>query len=118
MTRPDPDTARLIDEEAEHAEVTRDEPYPPDTVAERRNRPRASVYSIRLSDDEVAAVQRLADDAGVPASTLVRSWILQRIARAPRDTTDVDPSVREAIHSEVRAAVREALDEAGKRDAA
>jgi hypothetical protein len=118
MTRPDPETARLIDEEAEHAEVTRDEPYPPDVVVERRNRTRASVYSVRLSDDEVAAVQRLADDAGVPASTLVRSWILERIARAPRGTAEVDPAVREAIHSEVRAAVREALDEVGKRNAA
>lgn len=42
MTEPDPETARLIDDEAERAEVTRDEPYPPGVVAERRNRPRAS----------------------------------------------------------------------------
>lgn len=118
MTEPDPVTARLIDDEAERAEVTRDEPYPPGVVAERRNRPRASVYSVRLGDDEVAAVQRLADGAGIPASTLVRSWIVERIARAPGGTAEVHPAVREAIHAEVRAAVREALEEMARREAA
>jgi hypothetical protein len=66
MSTLDPDTARLIEEEAEHAEVTRDEPYPPGMVAERRSRTRATVYSVRLSDDEVAAIQRLAESTGVP----------------------------------------------------
>ncbi|MPZ28826.1 MAG: hypothetical protein GEV12_21115 [Micromonosporaceae bacterium] len=83
-----------------------------DTVAERRNRVRASVYSVRLSDDEIAAIQRLADAAGVPSSTLVRSWIVEQITHMSPGRARVDPAVREAIHSEVRAAVREALQDA------
>jgi predicted transcriptional regulator len=106
-----PDAARLIDEEAEHAEVTREDPHPPGVVAERRNRIRSTVYSIRLSDDEVTAIQRLADSAGVPSSTLVRSWIIEQLIRASASRARVDPAMRQVIHAEVRAAVREAFNE-------
>jgi predicted transcriptional regulator len=117
MSSLDQETARLIDQEAEYAEATRDDPYPPGVAAERRNRRRASVYSVRLSDDEVAAIQRLADAAGVPSSTMVRSWIVEHITRASGGRTQLDPVVRETIHSEVRAAVREALDDVAQRAA-
>lgn len=113
MTRPDADTARLIDEEAEHAEVTRENPYPPGVVDERGNRSRSSVYSVRLSEDEVAEVQQLAREAGLPASTLVRSWITQRIADRRSTHASVDPAVREAIRSEVQAALTDVLASAG-----
>ncbi|MGH3518267.1 MAG: hypothetical protein ACRDQ7_12780 [Haloechinothrix sp.] len=116
MNQPDPDIARLIDEEAEHAENTRDDPYPPGVIAERRNRTRSSVYSVRLSDDEIAEIQRLAQSAGVPASTLVRSWITQRIAAARSSTAAVDPSVRQAIRTEVEAAVKAVLATAQPHD--
>jgi len=109
MKQPDPDIARLIDQEAEHAETTRDEPYPHGVVPERRNRARSSVYSVRLGDDEIAEIHRLAQSAGVPASTLVRSWITQRIAAARSTTAAVDTAVREAIRTEVEAAVKAAL---------
>lgn len=109
MNHPEPDIARLIDEEAEHAEHTRDDPYPPGAVAERRNRARSTVYSVRLGDDEVAEIHRLAQSAGVPASTLVRTWITQRIAAARSTSSAVDPAVREAIRTEVEAAVKSAL---------
>lgn len=118
MSTPDADTAHLIDQEAEHAEATRDDPYPPGVVAERRNRTRASVYSVRLSDDEIAAIQRLADSAGVPSSTMVRSWIISQLTRASVGRAQVDPAIRETIHSEVRAAVREALQEVAQQRAA
>jgi predicted transcriptional regulator len=118
MSTPDAETARLIDQEAEHAEATRDDPYPPGVVAERRNRRRASVYSVRLSDDEVAAIQRLADAAGVPSSTMVRSWIVEQITRASIGRAQLDSAMRQTIHSEVRAAVREALDEVAQQRAA
>jgi hypothetical protein len=108
MSKPDPDTARLIDDEAEHAETTRQDPYPPGTIAERRNRARSSVYSVRLNDDEIAEIHRLAHSANVPASTLVRSWITQHITNT-RPTTTIDPALRDAIRTEVEAAVKAAL---------
>jgi len=37
------------------------------------------VYSVRLSAEEQARVQRVADAKHLPASTLVRSWILERL---------------------------------------
>ena len=36
-------------------------------------------YSIRLSEDEQARVQQAADAQHLPPSTLVRSWILDRL---------------------------------------
>lgn len=110
MNSADSDIARLIEEEAEHAETTRDDPYPPSTVAERRNRARSAVYSVRLTHDEIAEIQQLARSAGVPASTLVRSWITQRIAAAHSASTTVDPEIRKAIRTEVEAAVKSALE--------
>lgn len=113
MSKPEADIARLIDEEAEHAEVTREDPYPPGVIAERRNRARSTVYSVRLSDDEIAEIHRLARAVGVPASTLVRTWITERIAHAHSAKTPVDPAVRDAIRTEVEAAVKAALAATG-----
>ncbi len=50
MSKADSDVARLIDEEAKHAETTRNDHYPPNTVAERRNR--AGSAAVRLSHDK------------------------------------------------------------------
>lgn len=43
------------------------------------NRRRSLVYSVRLSPQESNAIQRIADAKHLPASTLVRSWILDRL---------------------------------------
>jgi hypothetical protein len=37
------------------------------------------VYSVRLTPDEAAALEAAAEQAGLPASTLVRSWIVERV---------------------------------------
>jgi len=55
--------ARLRDE----SEQTREAPFPPGAVPTRPNRLRSKVYSVRLSAEHL------------PASTLVRSWILERL---------------------------------------
>jgi len=67
--------ARLRDE----SEQTREAPFPPGAVPTRPNRLRSKVYSVRLSAEEQAQVQRVADAKHLPASTLVRSWILERL---------------------------------------
>lgn len=70
---------KLADRLREESERTKDEPYPPKAAYTRPNRDRSRVYSVRLSEAEYAEVQRVADAAHLPASTLVRSWILARL---------------------------------------
>lgn len=45
---------------------------------------RSLVYSVRLSPQESNAIQRIADAKHLPASTLVRSWILDRLDQESR----------------------------------
>lgn len=59
------------------SEVTRESDYPTNARPSRPNR--TKVYSIRLSEGEQAQVQQAADAQHLPASTLVRSWILDRL---------------------------------------
>ena len=62
----------------------------------RPNRGRSTVYSIRLNPDEVAALQSIADAAGVPGSTLARSWIVQRIQEEQAGLSDAEAELRAA----------------------
>jgi len=86
------DLQRLITEEAEYAEAHRDDPIPPDARATRPNRAKSVMFSLRLNPDELTAVQDLARESDIPASALVRGWIVQRLAAersAPTDTATV-----------------------------
>jgi hypothetical protein len=78
----DAELRRLLDEEAEHAEATKDDPIPASALARatRPNRGKSVMFSLRLNPDELAAVQAMAEDQGVPASTLVRGWIVRQLA--------------------------------------
>ncbi len=72
MTEISPEALRAYREEAE---ATRDDPMPNAT------RPaRAKVLSIRLNPDEFEALNRHAEQLDLPASTLVRSWILAHLS--------------------------------------
>lgn len=67
----------------EVAESTRDEP-----LSANATRPaRAKVLSIRLNPDEFEALNEHAERLELPASTLVRSWILTQL----RADTDASP---------------------------
>ncbi|MEI2765667.1 MAG: hypothetical protein V9F82_08295 [Dermatophilaceae bacterium] len=59
------------------SEQTKDDAYPASATGRRPNRER--VYTVRLSADEEAEVQRVAAAKHLPPSTLVRSWILERL---------------------------------------
>jgi hypothetical protein len=78
----DPDLAARLREESEQ---TKDELYPKDVKVARPNRAnranRSKVYSVRLSVEEQEAVERVAHAQHLPASTLVRAWILERLDR-------------------------------------
>ncbi len=70
----DPALAERLRRESEQ---TKDDPYPAGADGRRPNRQK--VYSVRLSADEEAEVLRVAAAKHLPASTLVRSWILERL---------------------------------------
>lgn len=69
---------RLIAEETEASEQTRDEPQSERAVRKRRTR--SVIYSIRLTPEQTLEIKRLADEAGVPVAVLVRGWVLQGLA--------------------------------------
>ena len=61
------------------SEATKDDPYPTGVAATRPNRHRSQVYSVRLSPQEQDDIRRVAEAKHLPASTLVRAWILERL---------------------------------------
>lgn len=104
MTRKDDaELRRLLDEEAEHAEATKDEPIPASALARatRPNRGKSVMFSLRLNPDELAAVQALAEDQGVPASTLVRGWIARQLAAEQAGAADA-AAMLDRLETDVR----------------
>jgi hypothetical protein len=86
----------LIEDEAAASEENGDAPIAPDAKLRRPNRSRSTVYSVRLSPDEVAAVQQLADAVGLPPSTLVRSWIVERLRSERGEIGSAEAELRAA----------------------
>ncbi|MQA95998.1 MAG: CopG family transcriptional regulator [Streptosporangiales bacterium] len=68
-------------------ERTRDNALPEDSLS-RPNRRHSRVYSVRLSEDEHGAVKELAAEQGIPASTLIRSWIVERLRARSDDSLE------------------------------
>ncbi|MGI9192971.1 MAG: hypothetical protein ACR2FO_00435 [Actinomycetota bacterium] len=81
---------KLIAREGEASEANRDAPIPKGARVTRPNRGRSTVYSIRLNPEEIAEVQALADSAQLPASTLVRSWIIERVRFERGEISDAE----------------------------
>ncbi len=75
-TTMDPELAARLRAEAE---ATKDDPYPTNVSGTRPNKQRSQVYSVRLSAEEQDELRRVAEAKHLPASTLVRSWILERL---------------------------------------
>lgn len=72
----DPALAERLRREAEQ---TKDDAYLAGTADRRPNRQK--VHSVRLSAEEEIEIQRVAAAKHLPACTLVRSWILERLDR-------------------------------------
>lgn len=90
------DITKIIEEETEASETNRDAPISEGTEVTRPNRGRSTVYSIRLNPDEVAAIQWIAEAAGVPSSALARSWIVERIREEQAGVSDAETELRAA----------------------
>ncbi|MDO5671727.1 MAG: hypothetical protein Q4G30_02555 [Actinomycetaceae bacterium] len=80
----DTDLARQMREDSEQ---TRDDPYPPYARPTRPNR--SMVYSVRLSPEEHQKIEDVARASHLPAATLVRSWILEKLEHAPHGPKDI-----------------------------
>jgi hypothetical protein len=100
----DAELRRLLDDEAEHAEATKDDPIPDSALARatRPNRGKSVMFSLRLNPDELGAVQALAEEQGVPASTLVRGWIVRQLAAERVGAADTDAAL-DRLETDVRA---------------
>ncbi|MGH3435090.1 MAG: hypothetical protein ACRDRN_01335 [Sciscionella sp.] len=59
---------------------------PAHVTVSRPNLGRGTVVSVRLSAEEHGRLQRAAEDANLPVSTLIRIWALDRL-RAEREGT-------------------------------
>jgi hypothetical protein len=89
----------IVDIEAEASEIGRDMDIPADA---RPTRPgRASVLSVRLAHDELAALTTLAQQRGIPVSTMARSLIIEALGEQRRDT-DVHDTVVRALRETLR----------------
>lgn len=87
---------------AEIADSERTHGDPMDATAMRPNR--SVVFTLRLNPDELKAITDVAEASDLPPSTLVRTWILERIKHS-----HPEKDLRSIVHDEVVAAVREAL---------
>jgi aryl-alcohol dehydrogenase-like predicted oxidoreductase len=84
MARTDRELREAIAAEAEHAEATRDADLP---YRRRGSGAGTSVYGLRLSDDRIAQLRRLAATRGVEPSALARQWIIDRLDAADHPRT-------------------------------
>lgn len=76
---------QILDEEAAAAETTKDDldvEIPPH-VKITRGGPRTRVLQVRLNDDELAALEAMAERRNLPASTVVREMILNVLHPVP-----------------------------------
>jgi hypothetical protein len=72
-----------------------------------RNRPRGEpsvIYNVRMPAGRLEQLRQLADQAGVPPSTLMRGWVLERLDRELAREVEPDPRVRMAIRLELERA--------------
>lgn len=74
----------FLDAEAETIEADQDAPLKPGTAVTWRGQT-TRVYSIRLGDSEISALEAAAARAGMPAATLARTWIAERLAQEHAD---------------------------------
>jgi hypothetical protein len=102
------DAKQEVERAQVESEATRDQPLPEHVKGERRGR--SVVQSVRLPAEAFAAIEEVAERAGVPVSALIRGWVLQGLAseqgmslrdRIDRLAADADRLRRLAAASEV-----------------
>jgi hypothetical protein len=59
------------------------EPYPEGTVISRSNQA-SRMFNVRLSEEQFAAIQEIAESQHLPMSTMARAWLLDRLEEERR----------------------------------
>lgn len=72
------DLAKLIEDEVEASESSRDRPVSDNAV--RKGEASSVVYSLRLTPAQAEQIRKLAEAAGIPPSALVRDWVTRGLA--------------------------------------
>ncbi len=87
-------TVESIAEEAENAPDEDDgQPLPEHVTVSRPGHARSKVLQVRLNPDEYEAVEKIARGRGLPASTVARAWLLEKVA----EESDEDASVEHLL---------------------
>lgn len=83
--RPAGSIDQILDDAATQADADEDDldVEIPAHVKVTRGGPRTRVLQVRLNDDELAALEALAEERNLPASTVVREMILNALDPAP-----------------------------------
>jgi uncharacterized protein YbaP (TraB family) len=81
----DPHEARAAREDARRlaAEAGAGEPYPDSTLISRPNQA-SRMFNVRLSEEQFAAIQDVAEQQHLPMSTMARAWLLDRLKKERR----------------------------------
>lgn len=76
----DPQEARALREDARRLEVEAEigEPYPDGTTISRPNQA-SRMFNVRLTEEQFAAIQDVAEREHLPMSTMARAWLLDRL---------------------------------------
>lgn len=82
----------VLAEEGARAEAYSGDPNPAHVATSRPHLGRPSVVSVRLAADEHQRVSQAARDAGIPLSTLIRLWVVDRL-----HTEDASASIPERL---------------------
>jgi hypothetical protein len=96
MTKISDDDLHDYQQEAEHS---RDEPLSPN--ATRPGQQRAKVLSVRLTADEFDALTQFANTLEIPASALVRGWILNHLPGSDANSSESPIKTVERIAHEL-----------------
>jgi hypothetical protein len=81
----EPHEASAAREDARRLEAEADngEPYTDGTVISRPNQA-SRMFNVRLSEEQFAAIQEIAECQHLPMSTMARAWLLDRLDRERR----------------------------------
>ncbi len=83
----------LIAAEAKASEQSKDAELKPGTKV-TRGHGRSKTLQVRLNEDEFAALARVAEERGVPASTLARDLLLRQLSTPGTDSRSLLARIR------------------------
>ena len=98
------DIAQILADEAEATERAeeRGEQLRDLEVKVTRGHARARALQIRLNADELAQLEKVAAELGLPTSTVARALLLQSLSANPEGDSTVEAAVRHALRTTLR----------------